>query len=145
MMYKSILLPIDIAHIEHNKDNITAAMKFSDTPNTIWHLIYIETYTDILMPEYPGEAYNVISRNDFYERMNQFADTVPYPRDKIKIHIGHGSVMYEILAYANDTSIDLIIINQGRPRWSSFFVGSLASNLARETKIPLLIIPADNM
>ena len=41
MMYKSILLPIDIAHIEHNKDNITGAMKLSDTSNTIWHLIYI--------------------------------------------------------------------------------------------------------
>ena len=41
IIYKSLLLPINIAHIEHNKNNITGAMKFSDTSNTIWHLIYI--------------------------------------------------------------------------------------------------------
>ena len=40
-MYKSLLLPINIAHIEHNKNNITGAMKLFDTSNTIWHLIYI--------------------------------------------------------------------------------------------------------
>ena len=76
------------------------------------------------------------------ETLDRFAGKIEYPRNQIKTIVRSGAVMNEILAYAGQSSADLIIIGRGRPTWTSLFVGPLAANLAKDSSIPLIVIPS---
>ena len=141
-MYKSILIPINIGSIDFYEEIFAIAKTLSNSDVTILHLIYVDEYVNVFGYDYAYVPLRSEPSNDLIVSLDQFADKIDHPRDKIKTVVRNGSVLKEVLNYSDKAEADLIIIGRGKPTWTSLFIGSLAVNLAQESKAPVLIIPS---
>ena len=141
-MYRSIIIPINIGSIDFYEEIFTVAKTLSNSTMTNLHLIYVDENVNVFGHDYAYIPLRSETNNDLIASLDKFADKIDYPRDKIKTVVRNGSVLNEILKYSDIVEADLIIIGRGKPTWTSIFIGSLAVNLAQESKISVLIIPS---
>ena len=134
-MYKTILVPIDIANLDKGKSMIDVATVHAGKDTQIILLNVVEEIPNWAAAEIP-EAILDKSRQISDEEMNAIAKASGIDMD-VEVRMGHS--YKTILEVAEEKAVDLIIIASHRPGLQDYFLGSTAAKVVRHAKCSVLV------
>ena len=134
-MYKTILVPIDIANLDKGKSMIDVAKAHAGKDTQIILLNVVEEIPNWAAAEIPDGILEK-SRQTSDDEMNAIAEASGIDMD-VEVRMGHS--YKTILEVAEEKAVDLIIIASHRPGLQDYFLGSTAAKVVRHAKCSVLI------
>ena len=135
-MFKTILVPIDMAHIVEGKANIDIAAEHAAAGAKIILLNVVE--------EIPGWAAAELPANlleDSRAKVEaELKATAKASGMKMDAMVRSGHAYRTILDVAEEKNVDLIIVASHRPGLQDYFLGSTAAKVVRHAKCSVLVI-----
>jgi universal stress protein F len=134
-MYKTILVPIDIANIDKGKAMIDVAKAHAKEGTQIILLNVVEQIPNWAAAELPQGILDK-SHQTSVDEMNDIAKASGIDME-VEVRMGHS--YRTILEVAEEKAVDLIIIASHRPGLQDYFLGSTAAKVVRHAKCSVLI------
>ena len=135
-MFKTILVPIDMAHVVEGKANIDIASQHADAGAKIILLNVIEEIPGWAAAELPADLLDK-SHDKVKEDLKAIANASGM---KMDVEVRSGHAYRTILDVAKEKQADLIIIASHRPGLQDYFLGSTAAKVVRHAKCSVLVI-----
>ena len=136
-MFKTILVPIDMAQIEVGKSNIDLAMQqSSDSGARIILLNVIEEIPTWAAAELPAHLLDQ-SRQQAQDELKAIANA-SQASPEVMVRSGHP--YKTILEVADEENADLIILASHRPGLQDYFLGSTAAKVVRHATCSVLVM-----
>jgi len=135
-MYKTILVPIDMAHVEKGKAMIDIAMAHRGEDAQVILLNVVEELPAWVASQLPSGALDE-SRQSALEELKAIADTANINVD-VEVRAGHP--YKTILEVADKSGAELIIIASHQPGLEDYFLGSTAAKIVRHAKCSVLVV-----
>jgi nucleotide-binding universal stress UspA family protein len=139
-MYKTILVPIDLAEPKAAQPAIDRAVALANGTDGTIRLIYVRsllpvTYMEFVPPTFEEEQQRVAE-----EKLADLAAGVPLPAERVSAVVRLGSVYGEVLHEADRIGADLIVVGSHRPTMATYLLGSNASTIVRHAKSSVLVV-----
>lgn len=134
-MYKTIIVPIDLAHAERGKDMIGLAGKLADKGARTLLVNVVEDVPTYVAAELPSGLIEK-SKKDAHRKLEKMVKAAGV---KAEVQVRTGSPATAILASAEETGADLIIIASHRPGLSDYLLGSTAARVVRHAMCSVLV------
>lgn len=134
-MYKTILVPIDIANADKGKAMIDVATTHAGKGTQIILLNVVEEIPNWAAAEIP-EGILDKSYQTSVEEMNAIAKSSGID---MEVEVRMGRSYKTILEVADEKAVDLIIIASHRPGLQDYFLGSTAAKVVRHAKCSVLV------
>jgi nucleotide-binding universal stress UspA family protein len=135
-MSKTILVPIDLAHVAEGRANIDIAVKHADADAKIILLNVVEEIPNWAAVALPADVVES-SLKKAQDELQAIADASGMPMEAL-IRSGHS--YQTILDVAEEKQVDMIIIASHRPGLQDYFLGSTAAKVVRHAKCSVLVI-----
>ncbi len=135
-MFKTILVPIDMAHVAEGKVNIDIAAKQAEAGAKIILLNVIEDIPTWAAVELPANLVET-SLQTARDELQAIANASDMPMEA-EVRAGHS--YKTILDVADEKQVDLIIIASHRPGLQDYFLGSTAAKVVRHAKCSVMVI-----
>lgn len=135
-MFKTILVPIDMAHIIEGKANIDIATEHAAAGAKIILLNVVEEIPGWAAAELPAHLLED-SRAKVESELKAVAKASGMSMDTI---VRSGQSYRTILDVAEEKNVDLIIVASHRPGLQDYFLGSTAAKVVRHAKCSVLVI-----
>ncbi len=135
-MYKSILVPIDIAHLAEGKLTIDLAVAHASDDTRIVLLNVVEEIPGWASVAIPTEIIQK-STTDAQDALKAVANACGRKMDMI---VRTGRSYSTILDVAQEVESDLIIIASHRPGLQDYFLGSTAAKVVRHAPCSVLVV-----
>jgi len=135
-MYKTILVPIDMAHIEKGKAMIDIAMAQGNKDTQTILLNVVEELPAWVASQLPSGVLDE-SRQSSLEELKAIADTANINVD-VEVRAGHP--YKTILEVADKSGAELIIVASHQPGLEDYFLGSTAAKIVRHAKCSVLVV-----
>ena len=134
-MFKSILVPIDLAHRDVGEAMIKRAVALSDDNATI-SLLHV-------IGDIPAYAQSYLPQGQLQQNLEETRETLKALADstgvKADVIVRYGSPSPVILDEADERDCDLIIIASHHPGIKDYLIGSTASRVVRHADCSVLI------
>jgi nucleotide-binding universal stress UspA family protein len=140
MMYKSILVPVDIAESEMAVAAISAAVSFAKTSGGTVRLAYVRSLVPITYMEFVPADFDAEQQQDTEAKLAEIAARIDLPAEQVSAKVLIGSVHGEVLAEADASGSDLIVIGSHEPGMLAYVIGSNASAIVRRAKCSVLVV-----
>jgi universal stress protein F len=138
-MYTSILVPIDAAHTEAGGKALALATEIAKTQDAkITVLNVIEYMPGPLILEIPP-AFIAAGRSEA-ERAIREVVAAHDPANEIQIVVREGHAAREILNYARENNVDMIVIASHNPGPADYIFGSVAAHVVRHAHCSVLVV-----
>ncbi len=135
-MYKTILVPIDMAHMADGNSIIDVAIEHAAESTEIVLLNVVE--------DIPGWAANQLSAdiidNSLEHVSNELKAIANASARPIEVAVRTGHSYNTILKVAKELKADLIIIASHHPGMQDYFIGSTASKVVRHASCSVLVV-----
>ena len=125
-MSKHILIPVALDHDPIVPGQIALARRLLDDGGRITLLTVLEN-----IPSFVVEFVTVKSENHLTQRIQERLEAVADGAADIGTQVLTGKPGVEIVGFAQDNDVDLIIIGSHKPDVSDYFMGSTAARVAR--------------
>ena len=135
-MYKTILVPIDMSHIEEGKSTIEIAKKYGGENTRIILLHVIEEIPGWAAAEIPTGIMDQ-SRQSTQDELRAIASAASVKAD-VEIRSGHP--YKTILEKAEEEEAELIVIASHKPGFQDYFLGSTAAKVVRHARCSVLVV-----
>ncbi|MDJ0779486.1 MAG: universal stress protein [Gammaproteobacteria bacterium] len=135
-MYKTILVPVDIAHIAEGKLTIDLAVAHASDETRIVLLNVIEEIPGWASVAIPTE----IIEKSTTDAQSELKAVVNASGRKMDVLVRTGHSYSTILDVAEETNADLIIIASHRPGLQDYFLGSTAAKVVRHAPCSVLVV-----
>ena len=135
-MYKTILVPIDMAHIEKGKSMIDIAKAEGNKDTQIILLNVVEEIPAWVASQLPAGILDK-SQQSTLEELKAIADAANMNVD-VEVRAGHP--YKTILEVADKTGAELIIVASHQPGLEDYFLGSTAAKIVRHAKCSVLVV-----
>lgn len=139
-MFKSILVPIDLADTDLAKPAIATAATLSQTWNGAVRLLNVLPMTPVMLAEYVPADFDEQQRQSSEEALAIVARESGIDAKRISTSIRQGGIYHEILEEAADVNADLIVMTSHRPSMQNYFLGSNAGHIVRYAKCSVLVV-----
>ena len=139
-MYKSILVPIDLAEIDLAKPAIAQACLFSKTFGAKVRLLNVMPMTPVMLAEYVPADFDAQQRATSEEALTIVATESGIDASRISTAVRQGGIYHEILEEAAAIKADLIVMTSHRPAMRTYFLGSNAGHVVRYAKCSVLVV-----
>ncbi|MGK5094066.1 universal stress protein [Deltaproteobacteria bacterium TL4] len=146
---KHILLPTDCS--EPSKSALRYAFEFGKQFQAEVTLLTVvdNRFMDFLGPAYfPNDMFNDLENSlekQGHEQLKEFADKFLSSEVKMNLVVLQGDPVTEIIHYAKDQEIDVIIIGtHGHTGLAHMLLGSIAEKVVRHAPCPVLTVKPDN-
>lgn len=135
-MFKTILLPVDVAHLDEGHKTLEVALAIM-SPDTAIILLYvmedIPNWTEIDLPP------------DFKENSMQSArqalESIAKTTDKaVQIEVRAGHAYSTILKEAEAANADLIILASHKPGLKEYFIGSNTTKVVSHASCSVVVV-----
>ena len=135
-MFKTILVPIDMAHVAEGKVNIDIAAEHGASGAKIILLNVVEQIPGWAAAELPA---NLLERSRTKVKADlQAIATASGQAMDVEVRDGHP--YKTILDVAEEKGVDLVIIASHRPGLQDYFLGSTAAKVVRHAKCSVLVM-----
>jgi len=138
-MFKKILVPIDLAHVEKSKAMIDQAKELAaanQSEITLLNVLFeIPPYVALDIPPGAQEKTKANSKAE----LEKLAKSHGLP-SSTKIEIRMGNAANEILNLAEKENIDLIIIASHQPEIADYLLGSVAGKVVRHATCTVMVL-----
>jgi nucleotide-binding universal stress UspA family protein len=132
-MYKTILVPIDLAHPEHGKEMIELAKAVAQDNARIVLLNVMEAVPSYVVAQLPAGLHAEQAK----KAKAALADLARESGAEVDVQSGHAPSA--ILEEAQRIGADLIVIASHRPGLQDYFLGSTASRVVRHAPCAVLV------
>jgi nucleotide-binding universal stress UspA family protein len=142
-MYKSILVPIDLADPELAKPAIATAMMMADQSDATIRLINVLPLTPVMLAEYVPPDFEAQQRKASEDALGIICKETGLGPPRVSSTVRQGGVHQEILEEAAAAKADLIVMSSHRPQRSgirTYFLGSNAGHVVRYAKCSVLVV-----
>jgi len=139
-MYKSILVPVDLAEADLAGPAIKAAVAFAEPSDGTVRLVYVRSLVPITYMEFVPADFDSEQQGDAEAKLAAIAATVSMPSERVSAKVLIGSVHGEVLAEAEASGADLIVIASHEPGMLAYVIGSNASTIVRRAKCSVLVV-----
>ncbi len=135
-MYKTILVPIEIAHIGEGKLTIDLAIAHASDQTRIVLLNVVEEIPGWASVAIPTE----IIQKSTTDAQNELQAVVNASGRKMDVMVRTGHSYSTILDVAEEVEADLIIVASHRPGLQDYFLGSTAAKVVRHAPCSVLVV-----
>lgn len=135
-MYKTILVPIDMAHVAEGKEEMKIVLEHASEDARIVLLYVAEVIPTWAAVDFPVELLEK-SMQHSREELQAIADA---SGRKMEVDIRNGHSHNTILEVAKEIDADLIILASHRPGLKDYFLGSTASRVVRHANCSVLVV-----
>jgi nucleotide-binding universal stress UspA family protein len=139
-MYKSILVPVDLAEAELAGPAIAAAEGFAAQSEGTVRLVYVRSLVPITYMEFVPADFDAGQQSESEAKLAEIAAKVNLPAERVSAKVLVGSVHGEVLAEADASGADLIVIGSHEPGILAYVIGSNASTIVRRAKCSVLVV-----
>jgi nucleotide-binding universal stress UspA family protein len=139
-MFKSILVPIDLADTDLAKPAIATAATLARTWKGTVRLLNVLPMTPVMLAEYVPEDFDVQQRQSAQEALTIVAGESGIDASRISTNVRQGGVYHEVLEEAVAVNADLIVMTSHRPAMRTYFLGSNAGHVVRYAKCSVLVV-----
>lgn len=139
-MFKSILVPVDLAEPELAKPAIdTACAMARATAGTI-RLINVLPMTPVMLAEYVPPDFDTQQRKSAEEGLAALARDCGLDDKHVSTVVRQGGIYHEVIEEAKAMPADLIVMTSHRPDMRSYFLGSNAGHMVRYATCSVLVL-----
>lgn len=135
-MYKTILVPIDLADSEKGKAMIKIARMMGDKDARIILITVIEIVPAYVAAQVPREILDKTGENAA-EELKAIAKAAGIKPD---IEVRSGAAHNAILDQAEKLEADLILVGSHKPGLEDYLLGSTAARIVRHARCSVLVI-----
>jgi nucleotide-binding universal stress UspA family protein len=135
-MYKSILIPIDLAHAEKGKPTIEIAKRLADENTKIRLVTVIEEIPTFVAAQLPTDVIDN-AKNEASSALKSLVTASSLKADTV---VRSGTARTAILAAAEEWGADLIIVGSHKPGLSDYLLGTTAARVVRHAKCSVLVV-----
>jgi nucleotide-binding universal stress UspA family protein len=139
-MFKSFLVPIDLADTVLAKPGISTAATLSSTYSGTVRLLNVLPMTPVMLAEYVPPDFDVQQRQTSEEALAIVARESGIEPSRISTMVRQGGIYHEILEEAAAVHADLIVMTSHRPAMRTYFLGSNAGHVVRYAKCSVLVV-----
>ncbi len=139
-MYKSILVPVDLAEADLAAQAIKAAVFFAESSGGTVRLVYVRSLVPITYMEFVPADFDTEQQADAEAKLAAIAADIPLPPERVSARVLIGSIHGEVLAEAEAAGTDLIIIGSHEPGMLVYVIGSNASTIVRRAKCSVMVV-----
>jgi nucleotide-binding universal stress UspA family protein len=143
VMYKRILVPIDLADPDLAKPAVaTALMMAAQVEGTI-RFVNVLPLTPVMLAEYVPPDFEVQQRKAAEDALAIVVKETGLPSSRVSSIVRQGGVYQEILEEATSMQPDLIVMSSHRPQRHAvrtYFLGSNAGHVVRYAKCSVLVV-----
>ncbi len=139
-MYKSILVPVDIAEPELAEPAIAAATSFARASGGAVRLVYVRSLVPVTYMEFVPAGFDAEQQEDAEAKLAAIAAKIDLPEAQVSAKVLIGSVHGEVLAEADASGADLVVIGSHEPGILAYVIGSNASSIVRRAKCSVLVV-----
>lgn len=139
-MYKSILVPIDLADTDLAKPAIATAATLSQTWNGAVRLLNVLPMTPVMLAEYVPADFDAQQRQSAEESLAIVTAEAGLAPERISSVVRQGGIYHEILQEAAAIDADLIVMTSHRPAMRTYFLGSNAGHVVRYARCSVLVV-----
>jgi nucleotide-binding universal stress UspA family protein len=139
-MYKTILLPVDVAHESSWAKAIPVAQALCKTFGAKLHVVTVvqDIRTGMVAQYFPDDYEEKLTRTAA-EKLGALVAKELGGMDVIE-HVATGQVYREIVRVADKEKCDLIVMASHRPELADLLIGPNADHVARHTTASVLIV-----
>jgi nucleotide-binding universal stress UspA family protein len=139
-MFKSILVPIDLADTDLAKPAIATAATLSQMQSGAVRLLNVLPMTPVMLAEYVPPDFDAQQRQTSEEALTIVARESGIDAPRISSVVRQGGIYHEILEEAAAVKADLIVMTSHRPAMRTYFLGSNAGHVVRYAKCSVLVV-----
>jgi nucleotide-binding universal stress UspA family protein len=139
-MYKSILVPVDLAEAPLATPAINAAVTFAKSTGGKVRLIYVRSLMPVTYMEFVPADFDAEQQSDTEKKLASVAMMVDLPREQVSTKVVLGSVHTETLREAESWGADLVVVWSHKPGFASYLLGSNAATIVRHAKCSVLVV-----
>src|ERR1700746_2047377 len=139
-MFKSILVPIDLADTDLAKPAIAPAATLPQTATGAVHLLNVLPMTPVMLAEYVPADFDAQQRQASEEALVIVARESGIDAARISSVVREGGIYHESLEEAQTMKADLIVMTSHRPAMRTYFLGSNAGHVVRYAKCSVLVV-----
>lgn len=139
-MFRSILVPIDLADTNLAKPAISNAVALAETSGGTIRLLNVLPMTPVMLAEYVPADFDIQQRESSEEALAIVAKEAGIAHGRISSVIRQGGIYHEILQEAAAMPADLIVMTSHRPAMRTYFLGSNAGHVVRYAKCSVLVV-----
>ena len=136
-MFKSILVPIDLADTDLARPAIATAATLSQGAV---RLLNVLPMTPVMLAEYVPADFDTQQRQTSEEALAIVARESGIDAPRISYVVRQGGIYHEILEEAAGMKADLIVMTSHRPAMRTYFLGSNAGHVVRYAKCSVLVV-----
>jgi nucleotide-binding universal stress UspA family protein len=140
MMFKTILVPVDISDEAAASPAIEYARQFAKAAGGSLRLINVRSLLPVSFMEFIPPDFDEKMQKDSEAALMSIASGIDLPKGKVSSIVRLGAVYPEVLAEAEACKADLIVVGSHRPGMASFFLGSNASTIVRHATCSVLVV-----
>ncbi len=139
-MFKSILVPIDLADTDLAKPAIDTAATLAKTYDGVVKLLNVLPMTPVMLAEYVPADFDTQQRQSSEEALAIVALESGIESKRISSVVRQGCIYHEILEEAAEIGADLIVMTSHRPAMKTYFLGSNAGHVVRYATCSVLVV-----
>jgi len=139
-MFKSILVPIDLADTDLAKPAIANAAALAAASGGRVRLLNVLPTTPVMLAEYVPADFDTQQRQTSQEALSIVAQESGIAADRVSAAIRQGGIYHEILEEARVMKADLIVMTSHRPAMRTYFLGSNAGHVVRYARCSVLVV-----
>ena len=139
-MFKSILVPIDLADTDLARPAIATAATLSQAMNGTVRILNVMPMTPVMLAEYVPADFDTQQRQTSEEALAIVARESGIDAPRISYVVRQGGIYHEILEEAAGMKADLIVMTSHRPAMRTYFLGSNAGHVVRYAKCSVLVV-----
>jgi nucleotide-binding universal stress UspA family protein len=139
-MFKTILVPVDIAEPEMARQAIETAVSLAHGSGGTVRLIYVRSLLPVTYMEFVPPTFDAEQQGDAEKKLAEIAAGVALPEGRVSSTVRMGAVYPEVLDEAEKIAADLVIVGSHRPSMSTYLLGSNAATIVRHAKCSVLVI-----
>jgi nucleotide-binding universal stress UspA family protein len=139
-MYKTLLVPIDIAEVDMARPALERAVALAQASNGTVRLIHVRSLMPVAYMEFVPATFDIDQQRDAETRLAEIAASVPLPAERVSATVRLGAIYNEILEEAETTGADLIVVGSHRPTMATYLLGSNAATIVRHATCSVLVV-----
>jgi len=139
-MFKSILVPIDLADTDLTKPAIDTAATLAQTYSGVVRLITVMPMTPVMLAEYVPADFDAQQRELSGQALAKVARESGIEPARISTVVRQGGIYHEILEEAAAMRADLIVMTSHKPAMRTYFLGSNAGHVVRYATCSVLVV-----
>ena len=139
-MFKTILVPIDLAEAELAKPAIETAISMARASGGTVRLLNVMPMTPVMLAEYVPPDFEVQQKSAAEEAVAIVGKETGLDATQISTVVRQGGIYHEILEEQKNLGADLIVMSSHRPAMKTYFLGSNAGHVVRYAKCSVLVL-----